>query len=231
MFISRGLSLKEQLLFVILRFVPNKIIFIADIEKAFLQISLKPEHRDFVQLLFHENRNENSSQSKICDYRICRVLFGVTPTPFLLTSTINKQFVDRFLNSLDVDSLHLNSGSENINDCYNFYNKAKARFDQALFNLWKFQSNSSNLEYLINGEINHNSIVTKIWEKQKNITFSFKSLLTLIDPCVTLSDNFEVLLRLQNNPFCLINPFVFRLKALFQIVCTEKLGWNDILSE
>ena len=178
MFISRGLSLKEELLFVILRFVPNKIIFIADIEKAFLQISLKPEHRDFVQLLFHENRNE--------------------------TSTITKQFVDRFLNSLHVASLHLNSGSENINDCYNFYNKAKARFDQALFNLWKFQSNSSNLEYLINGEINHNSIVTKIWEKQKNITFSFKSLLTLIDPCVTLSDNFEVLLRLQTILFVLL---------------------------
>ena len=146
MFISRGLSLKEQLLFVILRFVPNKIIFIADIEKAF---SLKPEHRDFVQLLFHENRNENSSQSKICDYRICRVLFGVTPSPFLLTSTINKQFVDRFLNSLHVDSLHLNSGSENINDCYNFYNKAKARLDQASFNLQKIQSTSAEF----NGDI------------------------------------------------------------------------------
>ena len=88
----------------------------------------------------------------------------------------------------------LNIGSENIHNCYNFYNKAKARLDQALFNLWKFQSNSSDLEYLINGGINHNSIVTKvlglIWEKLKNITFSFKSLLTLIDPCATLSDNF-----------------------------------------
>ena len=75
-----GLSLTEPLLFVILRFAANKIIFIADIEKTFLQISLKPEHRDFVQLLFHENSNEisseNSSQSKICDYRIFRVLFG-----------------------------------------------------------------------------------------------------------------------------------------------------------
>ena len=28
-----------------------------------------------------------------------------------------------------------------------------------------------------------------------------------------------------------INPFVFRLKVLFQMVCKEKLGWNDILSE
>ena len=72
----------------------------------------------------------------------------------------------------------LNSGSENIHDCYNFYNKGKTRLDQGSFNLRKFQSNSSDLEYMINGEINRNSIVTKvlglIWEKHKdNITFYF----------------------------------------------------------
>ena len=110
----------------------------------------------------------------------------MTSSPFLLTSTINKhiktynnedpKFVEQFLRSLHVDDL--NSGSENIHDCYNFYNKAKNRLDQGSFNLWKFQSNSSDLEYMIYVEINHNSIVTKvlglIWGKHKdNITFSF----------------------------------------------------------
>ena len=137
-----------------------------------MQISLKLEHRDFVRFLCYENENEitseNISQSKICDYRICRVLFGVTSSPFLLTFTINKylrtynnedpKFVEQFLRSLHVDNL--NSGSGNIHDCYNFYNKVKSRLDQASFNLRKFQSNSS--EYLINGEINHNSVVTKV---------------------------------------------------------------------
>ena len=33
------------------------------------------------------------------------------------------------------------------------------------------------------------------------------------------------------DPLGLINPFVFRLKVLLQMVCREKLGWNDILSE
>ena len=44
-----GPSLTAPLLSVILRFRANKIVFVADIEKAFLQISLKPEHRDFVR--------------------------------------------------------------------------------------------------------------------------------------------------------------------------------------
>ena len=84
-----GPSLTEPLPSVIVRFRTNKIVFVADIEadieKTFLQFSLKPEHRDFVQLLWCKNKNEitseNISQSKICDYRICRVLFGVTSSP------------------------------------------------------------------------------------------------------------------------------------------------------
>ena len=169
-----GPSLTEPLLPVILRLHGNKIVFVTDIEKAFSQISLKPEHRDFVRFLSCESKNEitpkNISQYKICDYCICRVLFGVTSSPFLLTSTINKdiktydnedpKFVEQLLRSLHVDDL--NNGSENFNDCYNFYNKAKDRLDQASFNFRKFQSNSCDLEYLINGEMNNNSIVTKV---------------------------------------------------------------------
>ena len=169
-----GPSLTEPLLPVILRLHGNKIVFVPDIEKAFSQISLKPEHRGFVRFLSCESKNEitpkNISQYKICDYRICRVLFGVTSSPFLLTSTINKdiktynnedpKFVEQLLRSLHVDDL--NNGSENFNDCYNFYNKAKDRLDQASFNFRKFQLNSCDLEYLINGEMNNNSIVTKV---------------------------------------------------------------------
>ena len=46
-----GPSLTEPLLSVILRFRANKIAFNAIIEKTFLQISLKPEHRGFVRFL------------------------------------------------------------------------------------------------------------------------------------------------------------------------------------
>ena len=129
----------------------------------------------------------------------------------------------------------LNSESENIHDCYNFYNKAKARLDQASFNLRKFQSNSCDLEYLINGEINHNSIVTKvlglICEKQKeNITFSLQNLVALIYPCPTKRQLLSFIASVYD-PLGLFNPFVFCLKVLFQMLCREKLGWSDILSE
>ena len=49
--IHAGPSLTGYLYSVLLRFNSNRVSFIADIEKAFLQISLNPEHRDFVLLL------------------------------------------------------------------------------------------------------------------------------------------------------------------------------------
>ena len=215
-------------------FWANKIVFVADIYKAFLQISLKPVHRDFVRFLRYENEDEITSknilQSKICDYRICSVLFGVTSSPFLITSTINKhiatynnkdpKFVEQFLRSLHVDNL--NSSGENIDDCYNIYNKAKTRLDQDSFNLWKFQSNLSELEYIIHGEINHNPIITKvlglIWEKHKDITFTFQNLVALICPCPTKRQLLSFIASISH-PLGLINSFIFRLKVLFQMAC------------
>ena len=77
----------------------------------------------------------------------------------------------------------------------------------------------SDLEYLINGEINHNSIVIKvlglIWEKQKdNITFSFKNLVALIYPCPTKKQLLKFIASVYDL-LGLINPFVVRLKVLF----------------
>ncbi|GFW42347.1 putative RNA-directed DNA polymerase from transposon X-element [Trichonephila clavipes] len=54
----------------------------ADIEKAFLQISVTPEHRDFLRF-FHPHEN------KEIVYRHCRLVFGVCSSPFLLAASIN----------------------------------------------------------------------------------------------------------------------------------------------
>ena len=113
------------------------------------------------------------------------------------------------LRSLHVDDL--DSGSKNNQKCYNFYNKAKARLIQASFNLQNFQSNSCDLEYLINSEINHNSVVTKVlrlkWEKQKdNIKFLFKNLVAFIYLCPTKRQPLTSIAPVYHS-LDLINPY------------------------
>ena len=88
---------------------------------------------------------------------------------------------------------------------------------------------------IIFGEVNHNSIVTKvlglIWDKHKdNLTFAFQNLLALICPCPTKTQLLSFIASI-NDALGLVNPFIFRLTILFQMVLREKLGWNDILNE
>ncbi|XP_065678959.1 uncharacterized protein LOC136093693 [Hydra vulgaris] len=121
-----GPSLTTSLFGILLRFRAQKIAFVADIEKAFLQITLSPEDRDYVRFLWFENINalnkDNIFIQKIIPYRICRVLFGVTSSPFLLSATLithaekypsdDPIFVNKLMNSLHVDDL--NSGADSI---------------------------------------------------------------------------------------------------------------------
>ena len=92
----------------------------ADIEKAFLQIELNEKQRDLVRMLWFKDKDnidfEHFDNNELVEYRLCRVLFGVTSSPFLLTATViyhmhkyidlDSVFVNQFLNSLHVDDLN-----------------------------------------------------------------------------------------------------------------------------
>ena len=132
-----GPSLNSLLYDVMLRFRSYNHVVIADIEKAFLQISLSPEHRDLVRFLWFENINdidfENFENNQLLEYRLCRVLFGVTSSSFLLSATLRKhilkyifkrpEFIEKLLESLHVDDLI--SGANTIKEVYDFYEKRR----------------------------------------------------------------------------------------------------------
>ena len=157
-----GPSLTTLLNGVLIRFRVNKIAFIADIEKAFLNISISEKHRDFIRLLWYENINnldiKNLKDHKLVTYRLCRVLFGATSSPFLLSAILISHaerylssdpiFVSRFLNSIHVDNLSFCTDS--VIECFKFYEKCRSRLGQAGFNLRKFESNSVELDKLTN---------------------------------------------------------------------------------
>ncbi|GFT00127.1 integrase catalytic domain-containing protein [Trichonephila clavipes] len=67
------------------RFRRYKIGVISDIEKAFLQIGVREQDRDFLRFMWYDR--ENREHIKI--YRHRRVVFGVTSSPFLLGATLN----------------------------------------------------------------------------------------------------------------------------------------------
>ncbi|KAL0861187.1 hypothetical protein ABMA27_009669 [Loxostege sticticalis] len=85
--LEKGVNLLEQIPNLLIHFRKNKFGVTADITKAFLQISLIPEDRDYLRFLWWSTLDEENRT--LVTYRHRRVVFGVTSSPFHLAATIN----------------------------------------------------------------------------------------------------------------------------------------------
>ncbi|XP_054265924.1 uncharacterized protein LOC128988558 [Macrosteles quadrilineatus] len=83
--IENGPNLIELIPSVMMRFREGKFGVIADIAKAFLQISLNVQDRDFLRFLWFDI----NERSRSIVYRHKRVVFGVKCSPFLLGAVID----------------------------------------------------------------------------------------------------------------------------------------------
>lgn len=80
--LEKGLNLIELIPSMLMRFRQNKIGVISDIAKAFLQIGINEDDRDFLQFLWVD------SQGHQINFRHRRVVFGLNSSPFLLGATL-----------------------------------------------------------------------------------------------------------------------------------------------
>ncbi|XP_035219012.1 uncharacterized protein LOC118192210 [Stegodyphus dumicola] len=83
--LEKGPNLIEMLPKLLIQFRQHAIGVTADIRKAFLQISLCVRDRDFLKFLWWKDSNK----TEIITYRHCRVVFGISSSPFLLGATIS----------------------------------------------------------------------------------------------------------------------------------------------
>ena len=144
--LDAGPSLLPLLYDILLRFRLNKIALTGDIEKAFLNIRVAPEHRDLLRFLWVEDIE--ADKPKIVVYRFASVLFGCISSPFLLNQTVKHHMAtfsddEEFVNSVS-SSLYCDDfigGCNSVEDVLTLYEKLKTRFQQGGFNMRKWMSN------------------------------------------------------------------------------------------
>ena len=129
----KGPSFKQRIADILLRFGLFPIGQVADIEKAFLMISVAKEDKDVLRFLWLDDISVNLPKVRVL--RIARVVIGVSSRPFLLNSTIkyhmdkyrvlDRQFVEKFKCSIYVDDLMF--GDNNERNALQLYNKEKER--------------------------------------------------------------------------------------------------------
>ena len=127
----------------------------ADIEKAFLMISVRKEDRDVLRFLWVKDLKSDAPEVTVL--RFTRVVFGVSASPFLLNATINHhmerystecpELVSLFMRSIYVDDVSY--GADDEDTAFELYMKSKEILAKDGFNLRKFVMNSTKLNHHI----------------------------------------------------------------------------------
>ena len=71
---------------ILMKFRQHKFGITSDTVKAFHQITIKPEDRNMLRLIWFENID--TTLMKIVQYRFSRLVFGLTPSPAILRGVI-----------------------------------------------------------------------------------------------------------------------------------------------
>ncbi|GFS89736.1 uncharacterized protein TNCV_633271 [Trichonephila clavipes] len=138
----KGVNLIEQIPDILDRFRIYPVGIVADIEKAFLMLSVAPKDRDYLR--FFSPCNE-----KQLVYRHCRVVFGVSSSPYLLNASIMhllencnseyKEVAQKLKSSFNVDNCV--TGVFSADEIEIFIEKTKLIMSEGCFNLRIFESN------------------------------------------------------------------------------------------
>ena len=160
---------------VLIRFRCHQVALVADIEKAFLMISVAEEDRDMLRFLWL--REPFKEDSEIIQFRFARLVFGLRPSPAILGAVISlhiekyrseyPRIVDLIDQSLYVDDLV--SGGTDVHEAFDVYQTAKLIMYRGGFNLRKWHSNSLELLELIRQSENNlisSTDSTKVYESK-----------------------------------------------------------------
>ncbi|GFT26980.1 retrovirus-related Pol polyprotein from transposon 412 [Trichonephila clavipes] len=247
-----GENLNPNIFHLIISFRLNTIAITADIERAFLQISLRDEDRDAVRFLFPDIRSNQTDPYKFQVYRFKRVMFGVNVSPFLLSATI-KHHIENYREQYPAATEMLDtclyvddviSGADDISQALKVSKDAETIMKNASMKLRKWNSNDQTLMRTWEREglethprhpddsskIPSSKVLGIPWDVVHDyFTIDVKGLLQLdtskpITKRIVLQSAGKIY-----DPVGFLSPYTIRLKCLLQELWLRKLSWDDEL--
>ena len=235
----RGPVILPNLIGLLIQFRLGKIGLVSDVEKAFLQIVLQPSQRDVTRFLWVTEQTQTLNPQLLQIFRFTRVPFGMTSSPFLLGATIQyhlKHSRDPDLQELTsnfyVDNMVLSVDSAET--AMKIYQKATQSFALMGMNLREWNSNSVEVKNQISkekqSEKSQDKILGILWDTNKDtIQLTDRNQIQL-KPVSTKRQALSVLSEVYD-PLGLIAPVTLLGKKFIQDLWTQKLDWDETLSE
>ena len=173
--------LLTNLVELLVRFRFPKYAFVADIQRAFLNIKLREEDRSFVRFLLYK---DNDSSKDICVCTYTTIVFGHTSSPMTLGAVL-LEHLQKYSHHTAVDLSHKLfvdnhlSGVDNEAEALAYFEKAREILKEGHFILRQWATNSAALKETIRlnqvGTTSQlNSLLGLSWETS-NDTLSFQT--------------------------------------------------------
>ncbi|GFT71317.1 integrase catalytic domain-containing protein [Trichonephila clavipes] len=245
-----GGNLNPNIFHLIISFRLNTIAITADIEREFLQISLRDKDKDAVRFLFPDIKSNQTDPYKFQVYRFKRVMFGVNVSPFLLSATIKHQIenyreqypaaTEMLDTCLYVDDVI--SGADDISQALKVSKDAETIMKNASMKLRKWNSNDQTLMRTWEKEglethprhpddsskIPSSKVLGIPWDVVHDyFTIDVKGLLQLdtSKPIITKIIVLQSAGKIYD-PVGFLSPYTIRLKCLLQELWLRKLSWD-----
>ena len=235
-----GPCLLPRIFHILVRFQLGKIRIVADIKKAFLQIAMDEDHRDFLRMIWYENVFAKNPTVKLL--RFARVVFGLTSSPFILNGTVRihlqkylrdehiKAIIQKLIGDLYVDDV--TSSWNNQIESQKFYETSKSCLRSASFELRKWPTNDEKLQQYFNSQQSNDKPTTNntnrkvlgiTWcTENDTFAFDFKNLVTLAEDLKPTKRNILRISAMFYDPIGLISPIILQFRLIFHKICTGK---------
>ncbi|XP_062419395.1 uncharacterized protein LOC134132166 [Pungitius pungitius] len=212
-------------------------------------ISLAEKDKDAVRFLWMHGPPTKDCKNEVCVLRMNRVVFGVSPSPFLLAATIRKHlklFDTEQPKAAQIlsDSLYVDdfiSSSPTVQEALHVTTTAKDILAQAGMDLCKWVTNSPDLRAMwketgveLTGDTESCGNVLKVlglvWRPERDdFVFDQKGLIDILrDKENTKRSVLQTSARIFD-PIGFLTPFTIRVKCLFQEMWERGLSWDEPL--
>ena len=243
--LQTGPALQPLLFDILLRNRFRRYCVTGDMKKAFLQIRIHEADRDVQRILWYNNLTDR----QIEEYRFTRVIFGASPSPYILGATLQKHLeniethpetVQALLEDTYVDDIQ--GGGDSKEDVLKFKTEASQILGSAGFELHKWHSNVPDADSHCDNEVGEtyaksiidggNNSTAKIlglaWNKTSDeFQVSFDSCLHFTNPITK-----RKMISAINSVYDVLGwaaPVIITAKIIFGEVCLQKKQWDEKL--
>ena len=249
--LETGPNLNPDLFAVLMRFRLKRIAWIADIEKAFLNIALPEEDSNAVRFLWTKDPTDPTAPKIALRWK--RVPFGLNCSPFLLRATILKHLNSHRANCRDlindieaqlyVDDLL--GGAHTVEEAVKAIHNTRDIFGEAKLKMTKWTTSSPELRQVLAKEglslpaegvlantlsAGNTKVLGVSWDTETD-SFMFNPT-DIVEAANTIGDeptkrNILQVTSKIFDPMGFLGPTVLSLKMLFQKLWEANIGWDE----